>query len=95
MTERLLEVSRTLKAPIEFVWEVWTNPQHIAEWWGPMGLTNTINTMEIIPGGEWRLTMKGPEGKTFPNRSIFKEIMPSEKNCFSAFQPKLSGNHNF
>jgi uncharacterized protein YndB with AHSA1/START domain len=34
--------SRLLDAPIQLVWEVWTNPNHIKNWWGPTGFTNTI-----------------------------------------------------
>jgi uncharacterized protein YndB with AHSA1/START domain len=55
-------MSRTLNAPIELVWEAWTNPEHIAKWWGPDGFTNTITTMDMVPGGEWNLVMHGPDG---------------------------------
>jgi uncharacterized protein YndB with AHSA1/START domain len=60
-----------LSAPIDFVWEVWTNPEHIANRWGPTGFTNTIRKMDVVPGGEWRLTMRGSDGKKHPDKSVF------------------------
>jgi len=76
-----------LSAPIDTVWQVWTSPEHIANWWGPDGFTNTIHTMDIRPGGEWRLTMHGPDGKRFPNKSEFVEIIQKEKIVFQHFNP--------
>jgi uncharacterized protein YndB with AHSA1/START domain len=77
--DRELRLSRLLNAPIKLVWEVWTNPEHIAKWWGPNGFTNTISTMEVKPGGAWNLVMHGPDGTDYSNKSIFKEIIPFKK----------------
>ncbi|HWB28474.1 MAG TPA: SRPBCC family protein [Chitinophagaceae bacterium] len=86
-SNRELRITRTFKAPISLVWEVWTNPEHIANWWGPNGFTNTIHDMDLREGGEWKLTMHGPDGTNYPNRSIFKEIIPLKKIVFEHFNP--------
>ena len=77
--DRELRLSRKLNAPIDLVWEVWTQPEHIANWWGPDGFTNTIHTMEVVPGGEWDLVMHGPDGTNYKNKSVFKEIILYKK----------------
>jgi uncharacterized protein YndB with AHSA1/START domain len=77
--DRELLLTRVLNAPIELVWEVWTNPEHIAQWWGPNGFTNTITKMEVTAGGEWDLVMHGPDGTDYKNKSIFKEIIRHKK----------------
>ncbi|WP_295799168.1 SRPBCC family protein [Mucilaginibacter sp.] len=77
--DRELLISRTLNAPVELVWEVWTKPEHIAQWWGPDGFTNTINTMNVEPEGIWEFIMHSPNGANFKNRSIFKEVVPFKK----------------
>lgn len=77
--DRELLLSRKLNAPIELVWEVWTNPEHIANWWGPDGFSNTITKMDVTEGGEWNLVMHGPDGANYPNKSIFLEIVPFKK----------------
>ncbi len=35
IADRELTITRTLNAPIELVWKVWTDPEHIKNWWGP------------------------------------------------------------
>lgn len=82
-----MRITRTLKAPVELVWEVWTNPEHIVNWWGPNGFTNTIHEMNVQENGEWKLTMHGPDGTNYPNRSVFKEIIPLKKIVFEHFNP--------
>ncbi|HVV07103.1 MAG TPA: SRPBCC domain-containing protein, partial [Puia sp.] len=57
--DRELLITRQLDAPIDLVWEAWTSPEHIANWWGPNGFTNTITKMDLRPGGEWDLVMHG------------------------------------
>lgn len=82
-----LRIIRMLSAPIDLVWEVWTNPEHIVNWWGPGGFTSTIHKMDVMAGGEWRLTMHGPDGKKYPNKSVFIEIVPFKKIVFQHFNP--------
>jgi len=77
--DRELIIRRKLNAPVKLVWEVWTKPEHIANWWGPDGFTNTISKMDVVPGGEWDLVMHGPDGTDYKNKSIFKEIIPLKK----------------
>ena len=87
VASRELRITKMLHAPIELVWKVWTNPEHIANWWGPNGFTNTIHTMDVAAGGEWHLTMHGPDGKTYPNKSVFVEIVERKKIVFQHFNP--------
>ena len=78
-TDRELRISRVLNAPIELVWEVWTDPEHLKRWWGPDGFTSTISKMDIRSNGEWDLVMHGPDGTDYKNKSIFKEIVKHKK----------------
>jgi uncharacterized protein YndB with AHSA1/START domain len=84
---RELRIKRTFKAPVDLMWEVWTTPGHIANWWGPNGFTTTMHIMEFKVGGEWKFTMHGPDGTNYPNRSVFKEIVPFKKIVFEHFNP--------
>ncbi len=77
--DRELRLSRVLEAPVALVWEVWTNPEHNAKWWGPNGFTNTISVMDVRPEGEWNLVMHGPDGTDYKNRNIFKEVVRHRK----------------
>ena len=77
--DRELILTRTLDAPIDLVWEVWTKAEHLAQWWGPDGFTNTIYKMDVKAGGEFNLMMHGPDGTDYKNESIFKEVIFHKK----------------
>ena len=87
---REIRMTRILNAPVELVWEAWTNPSHIVNWWGPNGFTNTMHKMDFRESGEWEFTMHGPDGTNYPNRNIFKEIVPFEKISFQHFNPNFT-----
>jgi uncharacterized protein YndB with AHSA1/START domain len=89
--EREIVISRVFDAPREMVWEAWTNPKHIVNWWGPRGFTTSIEVMEVRPGGEWRHTMHGPDGTDYPNRSVFSEVVKSERIVFTNGGGKKGG----
>jgi uncharacterized protein YndB with AHSA1/START domain len=82
-----MRITRVFKAPINLMWEVWTSPEHIVNWWGPNGFTSTIHTMDFQKDGEWNLTLHGPDGTNYPNNSVFKEIIPFQKIVFEHFNP--------
>lgn len=77
--QRGLLFERIFDAPRELVFDVWTNPKHIAQWWGPEGFTNTVDEMDVRPGGVWRFTMHSPDGVDYPNRIEFVEVVRPER----------------
>lgn len=73
--DREIVIVRSFNAPRELVFEAWTNPKHVINWWGPTGFTNTIHEMDVKPGGVWRFIMHGPDGTDYPNKILFKEVI--------------------
>ena len=95
-SDRELLITRTLDAPVELVWEVWTDPKHISNWWGPDGFTTTISVMDMVPGGEWDLVMHGPDGTDYKNKSVFKEVIPFKKIVYEHVSgPKFTATIQF
>jgi uncharacterized protein YndB with AHSA1/START domain len=86
-TNREIITTRLINAPVELVWKAWTDSQHLENWWGPKGFTNTFHTFELKPGGFWELTMHGPDGANYPNTSQFVEIIRNEKLVFDHVKP--------
>ena len=68
--------SRIFNAPIELAFAAWTEPDHLKNWWGPAGFTNTFHEFDLKPGGKWKLTMHGPEQGHYQNESVFTKITP-------------------
>lgn len=91
-SDREIVITRVLHAPRELVWQAWTDPKHVVNWWGPRGFTTTIKEMDFRVGGAWVHTMHGPDGTNYPNKSIFKEIVPFERITFSHGGGRENGN---
>ncbi|HDZ13551.1 hypothetical protein LCGC14_0679610 [marine sediment metagenome] len=90
--ERTLSISKKLKAPVEKVWEAWSNPEHIAMWWGPKELPVKIVNHDFKIGGKWRYTMKLPDGNTFISDGTYADIVNYKKISTSAdFKPLTIG----
>ena len=61
------------------MFEAWTDPKHLAQWWGPNGFTTTTSAFDMRPGGVWRFVMHGPDGRDYENRITFDEIVKPER----------------
>lgn len=78
-----ITISRIINAPRERVYAAWTDPDRLAQWWGPQGFTTTTQQIDVRPGGEWRYTMTGPDGEQYPNLIIFDDVAPPERLTYS------------
>ena len=91
LAKREIVVSRVFDAPLEMVWDAWTDPKQVVKWWGPRGFTTTIHEMDVRPGGVWHLTMHGPDGANYPGKSVFAEVIKHKRIVFSHSGGKEGG----
>ena len=80
---REIVVTRVFDAPRDLVFQMWTDPKHIAQWWGPNGFTSTIYEMDVKPGGVWQFVMHGPDGVDYQNKVVYLEIVRPERIVYS------------
>ena len=66
--------TRYLSARPADVFAAIKDPARLAKWWGPNGFSNRFDTFEFQPGGRWVFDMIGPDGKVYPNESVFTKI---------------------
>ncbi len=78
-SDREIVVTRVFDAPRALVFKAWTDPKHLAHWWGPNGFSITTHAMEFRPGGSWRFTMHGPDGRDYKNEQVYVEITEPER----------------
>lgn len=85
-TPRELTLTRIFDAPRELVWKAWTDPEHVAKWWGPHGFTAPLCRWDARPGNEILVHMHGPKGSPFdfdmPMGGAFQEVRAQEKLVF-------------
>jgi uncharacterized protein YndB with AHSA1/START domain len=93
--DRELIFTRVFDAPRELVYEAWTDPRHVAQWWGPNGFKTTIHQMDVRPGGVWRLVMRGPDGADYNNRIVFLEVDKPRRLVYKQDPEKGSEPVNF
>jgi uncharacterized protein YndB with AHSA1/START domain len=91
-TEREIVITRVFDAPRELVFRAWTEPEHLARWWGPIGFTLPYCTIDLRPGGVIHFCMRSPEGQDIWCQGVYREIVAPERIvCTSSFSD-VEGN---
>ncbi len=93
--DREIVITRVFDAPRELVFSAWTDPKHVAQWWGPKGFTSTVHEMDVKPGGVWRFVMHGPDGVDYPNRIVYSEVVEPERLVYSHGDDNEEGGETF
>lgn len=72
-------ITRTFDAPLEHVWAAWTDPDQVAQWWGPEGFTVPRCEMDVQSGGAFHIDMEAPDGTIYPSEGVFDEVVDLER----------------
>jgi len=83
--------SRLINAPRERVFKAFSEPEHLARWWGPDGFTSTFHTFDLRVGGKWTFVLHGPDGTDYPNENVFVEVVAPQRVVVE----HLSESHHF
>lgn len=91
--EREVTITRVFAAPRALVFKAWTDPQHLAQWWGPHGFTNPVCEFDARVGGALRIHMRGPDGTVYPMHGVIRELVALERLVFRAVATDTAGKH--
>lgn len=72
-------MSCVLEAPCDQVFAAWTDPRHLARWWGPKGLETKTDSIDVRAGGAWLYSVTGPDGAEYPNRIHYRKVEASKR----------------
>ncbi|MBX3072768.1 SRPBCC domain-containing protein [Candidatus Obscuribacterales bacterium] len=79
----VLEITKVLKAPVERVYKTWTEPEHMAKWFG-CAKTGTVQIeQDLRVGGNFRVEMHCTDGEIAIVHGTFKEIEPNKKLVYT------------
>ncbi|HUY70109.1 MAG TPA: SRPBCC domain-containing protein [Candidatus Baltobacteraceae bacterium] len=87
--KREVTINRVFDAQVELVWRAWTDPDMLAKWWGPRGVTNPVCEVDARVGGKIHIVMLAGkemgsfEGTRWPMTGKFIEVIPSKKLVYS------------
>jgi uncharacterized protein YndB with AHSA1/START domain len=93
--EQELVLTRVFDGPRELVFKVWTDPKHVAQWWGPKGFTNPVCELDLRPGGAILIHMRGPDGTVYPMTGVYQEVVRPERLVFTSGALDADGNPLF
>lgn len=71
-------IERSFEAPRVLVWKCYTEPQHLARFWGPRDAT-TVATVDLRVGGLWRTVWTYANGQTYGYNSVYLELVAPER----------------
>lgn len=82
-SDREIEFIRTFARPRHLLFEAWTKPEHLRQWYGCEGSSLTLCEVDLRPGGQWRRVMSMPDGSQHPFHGVFREIVPNERLVYT------------
>ena len=91
--EGTVEIVRVFDAPRALVWQAWTDPTMLGQWFGPRGFTSSVPELDLRVGGALRIVMHGPDGNDYPMKGMFREVVAPERLVFSSIAIDNAGNH--
>ena len=74
-----LVLERVVDVPPEAVWQAWTNPELLKQWFTPAPWKTIECSIDLRPGGAFSTTMQSPEGQEFSGTSCYLEVVPNKK----------------
>ncbi len=80
-SDKTVHVIKEFAADLETVWEAWTNPEILDQWWAPKPYKTVTKSMDFREGGTWLYSMVSPEGETHWCKNDYIKIDP--KNSYS------------
>jgi len=90
--ESELVITRIFNAPRRLVFKMWTEPEHLARWWGPRGFTTISSRMEVRPGSAWSRSLRAIDGSVIRKHGVYREIVAPERLVFTYVTDDAAGN---
>jgi len=84
-------INRLMDAPVELMWKVWTEPEHLKAWWGPAVFTNPVCEVDLKVGGRMHIVMRAPDGFEHAADAVFQEIDPPNRLVWTMDAVSLTG----
>jgi uncharacterized protein YndB with AHSA1/START domain len=92
---RELTLVRSYDAPRILVFKAFTDPVHLARWWGPHGFTTPVCEFDARPGGALRIHMRAPDGRVYVTQGKVREIVIPERLVFAIAMREDDGSIRF
>ncbi|MDB5455566.1 MAG: hypothetical protein JWP92_1151 [Caulobacter sp.] len=83
LSERELVLTRLIDAAPERLFQAWTDPKLLPQWFAPRPLTTPVCEIDLRVGGVCRTVMRTPDGVEYPNEGVYLEIVENRRVVFT------------
>ena len=92
-SKEAVTIERIFEAPIDLIWQMWTQPEHFKKWYGPQGFTVPVAEMDVRVGGKHLFCMVSPDGSMkMWSTGEYTEVVPNERLVYTDSMADENGN---
>jgi len=93
--QKSVRIERSFDAPVDLIWQMWTDPEHFAAWYGPDGATIPVVRMDVRVGGTRLVCMEmqtpnGPMQMWFTGE--YRDVIENERLVYTESMSDENGN---
>ena len=93
ISEDAIVIERTFNANLDLVWQMWTQPEHFKQWYGPQGFSVPVADMDVRVGGKRVICMESPDGSMkMWTTGEYTELVPKERLAYTESMADENGN---
>ncbi|MGD8753237.1 MAG: SRPBCC domain-containing protein, partial [Anaerolineales bacterium] len=86
-------IERFFDVAVDFIWQMWTDPEHFKKWYGPKGFTVPVADMDVRVGGKRLIGMQSPDGSIkMWTTGEYTEIVPNKRLVYTESPADENGN---
>jgi uncharacterized protein YndB with AHSA1/START domain len=82
-SETALRIERLIPAPPGVLFALWTDPTELVKWWAPDGYEALVDTLDVRPGGRWRIVLRRSEGGSLALSGLYRIVEPPRRLAFT------------
>ncbi len=93
ISKEAVVIERSFDAPIELIWQMWTQPDHFKQWYGPKGFAVPVAEMDVRIGGKHLFCMESPDGNMrMCSTGEYTEVVPITRLVYTDSPSDEKGN---
>jgi uncharacterized protein YndB with AHSA1/START domain len=93
ISKDVIVIERTFDAPVDLIWQLWTQPELFKTWYGPKGFTVPVAEMDVRVGGKHLFCMETPDGSMkMWSTGEYTEVVPNKRLVYTDSMADEHGN---
>lgn len=87
-----LTMTATINGKRDLVFQAYTDPRAIPQWWGLDESSLRVEEMDATRGGRWRFIETAADGQEHPFRGVYHDVVPNERIVWTFEYEPMAGH---